>query len=88
MAEQRIHRSGIKKLPAKKRRFRDSREPQVDRPTTRERRACLEKTRFTSRAAAQFVADSQPGLRVYKCPFCDGYHLSSHQQANAAGITR
>jgi hypothetical protein len=42
------------------------------------RRMCLEKTRFKSRAAASAVVRRATGVRLhpYRCPVCDGWHLS------------
>ncbi|MDB5163786.1 MAG: hypothetical protein JWS12_404 [Candidatus Saccharibacteria bacterium] len=52
-----------------------------------ERRACKRKVRYATDAAAQMAikkinptrALKKPS-RVYKCPVCSGYHLTSHRQ--------
>ena len=46
------------------------------------KKACSSKNRYFSRAeaeatAAECAAHGAPKLHVYRCPFCDGWHLTS-----------
>lgn len=47
------------------------------------RRACESKMRYVSRAdaldaIAACAEHGRRGLSVYRCPYCDGWHLTSH----------
>jgi hypothetical protein len=46
-------------------------------------KACASKNRYLTRADAEAVAEEcmdggSAALSVYKCEFCDGWHLTSH----------
>lgn len=48
-------------------------------------KACTSKNRYATRsdaleAAAACAAHGRGGLHVYRCPHCDGWHLTSHPQ--------
>ncbi len=49
----------------------------------RKRKACTSKNRYSSKKEAQenlewCKQNGQTGLSVYRCPYCDGWHLTSH----------
>lgn len=49
----------------------------------RRRRACESKQRYRSAQEAQATAAAcaehgQTGLSIYRCPYCGGWHLTSH----------
>ena len=51
-------------------------------------RMCLRKKRYPDEYEARRIAkirtqDCQKPLRVYECPFCKGYHLTSHMNSAA-----
>lgn len=48
-------------------------------------KACESKNRYDTKAEAEEVlayreSQGARGLHVYKCDFCDGWHLTSHEQ--------
>lgn len=50
------------------------------------RKACESKNRYDSRAeamdaAAACAARGRGGLSVYRCPYCKGWHLTSHPRS-------
>jgi hypothetical protein len=44
------------------------------------RRGCARKVRHATAALAQQQAARAPGLQVYKCQFCAGYHVGTPEQ--------
>ena len=49
----------------------------------RKRKACTSKNRYSSREEAQenlawCQENGRTGLSIYRCPYCDGWHLTSH----------
>jgi hypothetical protein len=49
------------------------------------RKACESKNRYASRSEAEEVkrdceAHGGRGLHIYRCPYCNGWHLTSHPQ--------
>lgn len=49
----------------------------------REKRVCLKKDGFTeeaakAKAAQSLLSDTIPDLHCYKCPYCQYWHMSSH----------
>ena len=49
----------------------------------RERRVCLKKDGFSEAAANEkavqsLLSDTIPDLHCYKCPYCQYWHMSSH----------
>ena len=66
-----------------------SREQERTEQTKREReaakrsKACTSKNRYTTRGDAELAIQScadhgTSGLHCYKCPYCNGWHLTSH----------
>lgn len=56
----------------------------------RRRRACESKQRYRSRKEAQdavaaCAAHGQTGLSIYRCPYCNGWHLTSHPRSSQPG---
>lgn len=65
----------------KKRHWPSAPAPNVPPVSAAERRACLDKTRHTTRGAAMRTADYERVefgvvLVAYPCDFCGGWHLS------------
>lgn len=55
----------------------------ADHEAARRRKACESKNRYASRAEAEenlawCEHNGKRGLSVYRCPYCDGWHLTSH----------
>lgn len=55
----------------------------ADLEAARRRKACESKNRYASRAEAEenlawCEHNGKRGLSVYRCPYCDGWHLTSH----------
>lgn len=53
------------------------------REEARYEKACASKNRYATRAeaeatAAACAAHGRGGLAVYRCPYCGGWHLTSH----------
>lgn len=53
------------------------------REEARYEKACASKNRYATRgealdAAAACAEHGRRGLSVYKCPYCNGWHLTSH----------
>ena len=53
------------------------------REATRRAKACESKNRYSSPSEAQEViracaAHGRKGLKAYRCPYCNGWHLTSH----------
>ncbi len=51
----------------------------------RRQKACESKNRYASYDEAEenrawCAAQGKRGLSIYRCPYCDGWHLTSHQQ--------
>lgn len=56
-----------------------------ERDAARRRRACESKNRYASRAEAESAIAScaewgTTGLHCYRCPYCDGWHLTSRPE--------
>ena len=54
-----------------------------EKEEARRHRACESKNRYASRDEARSViaaceAEGRRGLEAYRCPYCDGWHLTSH----------
>ena len=54
-----------------------------NREHAREAKACTSKNRYSSEREAEMViaecaAHGQRGLKSYRCPYCDQWHLTSH----------
>ncbi len=71
---------------------RESRRAEEDdakRKSARSRRACKSKKRYESRMKAEEAIAScaeygTPDLHCYKCPYCNGWHLTSKKQGGTA----
>ena len=55
----------------------------ADHEAARRRKACESKNRYASRAEAEESLawcehNGKRGLSVYRCPYCDGWHLTLH----------
>lgn len=53
------------------------------------RKACEPKNRYASRMEAEAAKNScaahgRGGLSIYRCPYCDGWHLTSHPRDRRA----
>lgn len=53
------------------------------RENAQRRRACESKNRYATRAEAEenlawCEHQGKRGLSIYQCPYCDGWHLTSH----------
>lgn len=51
--------------------------------SARKRKACTSKNRYSSWQEAQdnlvwCQENGRTGLSIYRCPYCDGWHLTSH----------
>lgn len=54
-----------------------------EKEAVQRRRACESKNRYATRGEAEVAIAScadygTTGLTSYKCPYCDGWHLTSH----------
>lgn len=54
-----------------------------DKQAARREKTCSSKNRYASRSEAQSAIDAcaehgTRGLSSYKCPYCNGWHLTSH----------
>lgn len=54
-----------------------------EKEAAQRRRACESKNRYATRGEAEAAIAScadygTTGLQSYKCPYCDGWHLTSH----------
>lgn len=59
----------------------------ADAQAARRRKACESKNRYASRSEAEVViaecaAHGTSGLSAYRCPYCEGWHLTSHPRSN------
>ncbi len=57
----------------------------AEREEAKRRKACSSKNRYVTRAEAEEAVAScadcgRTGLHVYRCPYCNGWHLTSHPQ--------
>lgn len=55
----------------------------TDQEAHRRKKACESKNRYATKAEAEenrawCEANGRRGLSVYRCPYCDGWHLTSH----------
>ena len=81
IAEFKSHLGGMDDLFAhEERRRAEAEEEQAARTRSK---ACSSKNRYASRgeamAAIEACADyGRTGLQCYHCPYCDGWHLTSH----------
>ena len=55
----------------------------ADHEAARRRKACESKNRYASRAEAEenlvwCEHQGKRGLSIYECPYCGGWHLTSH----------
>ena len=65
-----------------------SRRAQVEREQALERKACTSKNRYSTRAEAKEAIAScaeygRRGLHCYRCPYCEGWHLTSHPREDS-----
>lgn len=72
---------GLGDLFASEERRRDDMRRRADE--ARYERSCASKRRYATRAEALGTArlcedHGSPGLSAYKCPYCGGWHLTSH----------
>ncbi len=56
---------------------------EAEKNAARKRKACDSKNRYSSRAEAEenlawCEENGRTGLSIYRCPYCDGWHLTSH----------
>ncbi len=56
---------------------------EADHEAVRRRKACESKNRYATRAEAEenlawCEHQGKRGLSIYRCPYCDGWHLTSH----------
>ncbi len=56
---------------------------EADKAVARKRKACDSKNRYASRVEAEenlawCEENGRTGLSIYRCPYCDGWHLTSH----------
>ena len=54
-----------------------------EREAAQRDKACESKNRYSSRSEAEATiasceAHGTKGLKAYRCPYCDGWHLTSH----------
>lgn len=59
------------------------RRTQEEHEAAHRQKACESKNRYDSRSeaeavAAECTAHGAPALEVYRCPYCKGWHLTSH----------
>ena len=59
----------------------------AEREAARRRKACTSKNRYSSRAEAEAVladcaSHGRTGLHIYKCQYCNGWHLTSKDYGN------
>jgi len=64
------------------------RQQKEEQEEARHYKACLSKQRYDTRAEAEATATlcaqhGKSGLEVYKCPYCGGWHLTSHPWKDA-----
>ena len=57
-----------------------------ERKAALKRKACESKNRYSSKSEAQLAIAScadygTKGLSAYRCPHCDGWHLTSHPRS-------
>ena len=62
---------------------RRNRDATSRKEAARRSKACQSKNRYSSYGEAQMAiadcaAHGTTGLRAYECPYCDGWHLTSH----------
>lgn len=58
-------------------------EDAIEHEAAMRRKACESKNRYASRdeakeAQAWCEANGSPHLSIYRCPYCNGWHLTSH----------